>query len=227
LPDWVITHLYKAPKSRGRRPKHPLDLPDLPPTSPEDLGKLSNEPVVIQQLQGPALICAFCKWCDKEAGPAKKEKVFARIDILRKHVRTKHLDLMASDMEFSCPYEGCLKLLAGTMHYLNHVTHEHGLYPLIFSLTSSLLVRIGQCSIEQVPVPAQIMFSTVIRRGYIVAILEKRPGGWATSLWDIPDLGEHTRGLLIEFSSRWQSQPMLNYASITMIVLLNRATLDG
>ncbi|KFZ13522.1 hypothetical protein V501_03678 [Pseudogymnoascus sp. VKM F-4519 (FW-2642)] len=122
-------HLYKAPKSRGQRPKHPIDLPILPPASPEDFRKLSrNEPVVIPQLQGPVLICAFCKWCDEEAGPAKKDKVFARIDILRKHVRTQHLDLMASDTEFSCPYEGCLELLAGTMHYLNHVTHGHGLY---------------------------------------------------------------------------------------------------
>jgi hypothetical protein len=119
-------HLYKAPKSRGRHPKHPVDLPNLPPASPEDL---RNEPVVsVQQLQGPALIFPFCKWCDKEAGPAKKEKVFARVDILRKHVRIQHLDLMASDMEFSCPYESCPKLLAGTMHYLNHVTHGHGLY---------------------------------------------------------------------------------------------------
>jgi hypothetical protein len=84
--------------------------------------------VVIQQLQGPALICAFCKWCDKEAGPAKKQKIFARIDILRKHVRTQHLDLMASDMEFSCPYKGCLEALAGKIHYLNHVTHGHSLY---------------------------------------------------------------------------------------------------
>jgi hypothetical protein len=123
-------HQYKAPKSRRRRAKHPFDLPNLPPPAPQDLRELyRNDPVVcVQQLQGPALICAFCKWCDEEAGPAKKDKVFARIDILRKHVRTQHLDLMASDMEFSCPYQGCMTLLAGTMHYLNHVTHGHGLY---------------------------------------------------------------------------------------------------
>ncbi|OBT81691.1 hypothetical protein VE02_10212, partial [Pseudogymnoascus sp. 03VT05] len=44
-----------------------------------------NETIVsVQQIQGLDLTCDLCK-SDEEAGPAKKDKVFKRIDILRKH----------------------------------------------------------------------------------------------------------------------------------------------
>ncbi|KAI9763366.1 MAG: hypothetical protein M1840_000558 [Geoglossum simile] len=43
--------------------------------------------------EGHALCCPFCK-CDKEAGPQKRDFLFARIDGLRKHIQEQHLELM-------------------------------------------------------------------------------------------------------------------------------------
>lgn len=70
--------------------------------------------------------CPFCR-CDEEAGPQKRNKLFSRIDGLRKHVRIQHLEYMRPDDGFICLYQGCITSLKGTMHFLNHTALEHSL----------------------------------------------------------------------------------------------------
>ncbi|KAI9785532.1 MAG: hypothetical protein M1839_009273 [Geoglossum umbratile] len=60
----------------------------------------------------------FCR-CDEEAGPRKRNFLFARTDGLRKHIREQHLDLRGPDEELTRPFQGCSALLAGTMHSFN------------------------------------------------------------------------------------------------------------
>jgi hypothetical protein len=93
------------------------------------VGKLYKNVTIVdvQQIQGPDLTCDLCK-SDEEAGPAKKDKVFKRIDILRKHVRTQHLNLMASDAKIHCRRDGCSEVLTGRISYLNHTQHRHRIY---------------------------------------------------------------------------------------------------
>lgn len=105
---------YKAPKLK-RQPAHASGVQKL------------HKSESVQQTQGPALTCDLCK-SDEEAGPAKKDKVFARIDILRKHLRTQHFDLMALDTKIHCCRDGCSKVLIGRISYLNHAQHQHSLY---------------------------------------------------------------------------------------------------
>ncbi|OBT38582.1 hypothetical protein VE00_11143, partial [Pseudogymnoascus sp. WSF 3629] len=63
---------YKGPKLEKQQPEHLSDVQKL----------YKNETIVgVQQIQGPELTCDLCK-SDKEAGLAKKDKVFKRIDIL-------------------------------------------------------------------------------------------------------------------------------------------------
>lgn len=109
---------YKGPKLEKQQPEHPSDVQKL----------YKNETIVgVQQIQGPDLTCDLC-WSDEEAGPAKKDKVFKRIDILRKHVRTQHLDLMTSDAKIHCRRDGCSEVLTGRISYLNHTQHRHRIY---------------------------------------------------------------------------------------------------
>ena len=75
-----------------------------------------------------ALYCPFCRWCDEEASLQKSNKVFARVDGLRKHVRAQHLEWMHPNEEILCPYQGCKESLDGMVHFLSHTAHEHGLH---------------------------------------------------------------------------------------------------
>jgi hypothetical protein len=77
-------------------------------------------------LESGALYCPFCR-CDEEAGPQKRNFLFARIDGLRKHIREQHLDLRVINEELICPFQGCSAPLTGTMHFFNHSKHQHGL----------------------------------------------------------------------------------------------------
>jgi hypothetical protein len=79
-----------------------------------------------QMLLRSTFYCPFCR-CDEEAGPQKRNKLFSRIDGLRKHVRIQHLEYMRPNDGFICPYQGCMTSLKGTMHFLNHTALEHGL----------------------------------------------------------------------------------------------------
>ncbi len=79
-----------------------------------------------QMLLRSTFYCPFCR-CDEEAGPHKRNKLFSRIDGLRKHVRIQHLEYMRPNDGFICPYPGCMTSLKGTMHFLNHTALEHGL----------------------------------------------------------------------------------------------------
>ena len=80
-----------------------------------------------QMILRSTLYCPFCK-CDEEIGFQKRNKVFARIDGLRKHVRVQHLEWMRPNEGFICPYQGCTAALDSTMHFLNHTAREHGLH---------------------------------------------------------------------------------------------------
>ncbi|KFY80299.1 hypothetical protein V498_08818, partial [Pseudogymnoascus sp. VKM F-4517 (FW-2822)] len=63
---------YKGLKLAKQQPEHLSNVQKL----------YKNETIVsVQQTQGPALTCDLCK-SDEEARPVKKDKVFARIDIL-------------------------------------------------------------------------------------------------------------------------------------------------
>jgi hypothetical protein len=77
------------------------------------------------RLQSSTLYCPFCR-CDEEAGPKKQNKLFSRIDTLRKHVRVQHLEYM-QDKEFNCPYQDCIIPLKGAMHFVNHTASQHSL----------------------------------------------------------------------------------------------------
>ena len=79
-----------------------------------------------QMLLRSTFYCPFCR-CDEEAGPKKRNKLFSHIDGLRKHVRVQHLEYKRPDKGFTCPYQGCIMPLKGTMHFLNHTALEHGL----------------------------------------------------------------------------------------------------
>jgi hypothetical protein len=79
-----------------------------------------------QLLLRSTFYCPFCR-CDEEAGPLKRNKHFARIDGLRRHVRVQHLEYKRPNEGFICPYQGCMTPLKGTMHFLNHTALEHGL----------------------------------------------------------------------------------------------------
>jgi hypothetical protein len=70
--------------------------------------------------------CPFRR-CDKEAGPKKRNKLFSRIDGLRRHVRIQHLEYMQPNEGFIYLYQGCMTPLKGTMHFLNHAALEYGL----------------------------------------------------------------------------------------------------
>jgi hypothetical protein len=72
------------------------------------------------------LYCPFCR-CDDEAGPRKQNKLFSRIDALRKHVRVQHLEYMRPNERFICPYRGCTAPLENAMHFLNHAAVGHDL----------------------------------------------------------------------------------------------------
>ncbi|KFY79510.1 hypothetical protein V499_01506 [Pseudogymnoascus sp. VKM F-103] len=64
---------YKGPKLEKKQSEHLSNVQKL----------YKNETIVsVQQIQGPDLTCDLCK-SDEEAGPAKKDKVFKRIDILQ------------------------------------------------------------------------------------------------------------------------------------------------
>jgi hypothetical protein len=80
-----------------------------------------------QMILRSTLYCPFCK-CDEEVGFQKRNKVFARIDGLRKHVRVQHLEWMQPNERFICPYCGCTVFLGSTILFLNHTTLEHGLH---------------------------------------------------------------------------------------------------
>ena len=54
-------------------------------------------------------------------------KLFGRIDGLRKHVQVQHLEYKRPNEGFICPYQGCMTPLKRTMHFLNHTAREHGL----------------------------------------------------------------------------------------------------
>ena len=71
-----------------------------------------------QMLLRSTFYCPFCRY-DEEAGPKKHNKLFSRIDRLRKHVRIKHLEYMQPNEGFICLYQGCMTTLKGTMHFLN------------------------------------------------------------------------------------------------------------
>jgi hypothetical protein len=79
-----------------------------------------------QMLLRSTSYCPFCR-CDEEAGPLKRNKLFARIDGLRRHVRVQHLKYMQPNEGFICPYQGCITPLKGTMHFLSHTARDHGL----------------------------------------------------------------------------------------------------
>ena len=79
-----------------------------------------------QLLLRSTFYCPFCR-CDEEAGPLKRNKHFARIDGLRRHVRVQHLEYKRPNEGFICPYQGCMTPLKGTMYFLNHTAREHGL----------------------------------------------------------------------------------------------------
>ena len=70
--------------------------------------------------------CPFCQ-CDEEAEPHKRNKLFSRIDGLRKHVQIQRLEYMRPNEGFVCPYQVCMTFLKGTMHFLNHTALEHSL----------------------------------------------------------------------------------------------------
>ena len=66
--------------------------------------------------------CPFCR-CDEEAGPLKRNKLFARIDGLRRHVRVQHLEYKRPNDGFICPYQGCMTPLKGHDAFLkSHCT---------------------------------------------------------------------------------------------------------
>jgi hypothetical protein len=71
-------------------------------------------------------ICVYRS--DEEAGPRKRNYLYARIDNLRRHVRKQHLKYIASDEGLNCPYLGCSILLNRTMYFLNHTALQHGLH---------------------------------------------------------------------------------------------------
>ena len=80
-----------------------------------------------QMILRSTLYCPFCKY-DEEVGFQKRNKVFARIDGLRKHVRVQHLEWVRPNEGFICPYQGCTVSLNSTMHFLSHTAREHGLH---------------------------------------------------------------------------------------------------
>jgi hypothetical protein len=79
-----------------------------------------------QMLLKSTFYCPFCR-CDEEAGPKKRNKLFSRIDGLRKHVRVQHLEYKRPNEGFDCPYQGCMTPLKCTMHFLSHTALKHGL----------------------------------------------------------------------------------------------------
>jgi Protein of unknown function (DUF3435) len=79
-----------------------------------------------QMAQRSTFYCPFCRR-DEEAGPQKRNKLYSRIDALRRHVRVQHLEYMRPNEGFNCPYQGCITPLKGTMHFLSHTARQHGL----------------------------------------------------------------------------------------------------
>ena len=76
-----------------------------------------------QMLLRRTFYCLLCR-CDQEAGPYKLNKLFFRIDGLRKHVRIQHLEYMRPNEGFVCLYQDCMTSLKGTMHFLNYTVLE-------------------------------------------------------------------------------------------------------
>jgi hypothetical protein len=64
----------------------------------------------------PILWCAFCRWGGEEIGPRKRNHIYARIDNLRKHIRSQHLRARAPDEIIPCPCKHCSAVLGGPMH---------------------------------------------------------------------------------------------------------------
>jgi hypothetical protein len=61
--------------------------------TPNDEVKINLSVLGEQLLLRSTFNCPFCR-CDEEAGPLKRNKLFARIDGLRRHVRVEHLEYM-------------------------------------------------------------------------------------------------------------------------------------
>jgi hypothetical protein len=116
---------HKASTSRNRLGNPQVNVPQAPYKSFQIDDAITD---VQESPESVALYCPFCRWCDEEASPQKRNKLFARIDGLRKHVRGQHLDYMVPDKGLKCPYQGCTAFLGGKMHFLSHTALEHGLF---------------------------------------------------------------------------------------------------
>ena len=120
----ILCRRQESPKTRKKMQQS---------LSQDESSKATNDKVKVdlsipdeQLLLRSTFYCPFCR-CDEEAGPLKRNKLFARIDGLRRHVRVQHLEYKRPNEGFICPYQGCITPLKGTMHFLNHTALEHGL----------------------------------------------------------------------------------------------------
>jgi hypothetical protein len=72
------------------------------------------------------LYCRFCRWQDEQASQLKRNKVFARIDSLARHVRSQHLEYVGPHERIPCPYLNCTASLDDATHFLSHTAIQHG-----------------------------------------------------------------------------------------------------
>jgi hypothetical protein len=70
--------------------------------TPNDEVKIDLSVLDEQMLLRGTFYCPFFR-CDEEAGPLRCNKLFARIDSLRRHVRVQHLEYMRPEEGFICP----------------------------------------------------------------------------------------------------------------------------
>src|ERR1700733_8410119 len=82
--------------------------------TPNDKVKVDLSVLDEQVLLRSPFYSPFCR-VDEEAGPKKCNKLFSRIDGLRKHIRIQHPEYMRPKEGFVCQYQGCMASLESTM----------------------------------------------------------------------------------------------------------------
>jgi hypothetical protein len=119
-------------QQESRRPRRKMQQSPSQDESSKAIQTLNDEVKIDlsvldeQTLLRSTFYCPFCR-CDEEAGPLKRNKLFACMDSLCRHVRVQHLKYKRPNDGFICLYQGCTTPLKGTMHFLNHTARKHGL----------------------------------------------------------------------------------------------------